>query len=90
MTKVAPVAFDWASAFASSGRSERLPRLDLDILGEQLPPAPVEVVFDGFSLRLDPETGLALFLGRNPQIADEFAARHRVPEPRFVRRGDLS
>jgi hypothetical protein len=71
------------------GAIRTLPGFDLDILGEQLPPATVEVVFDGFSLRLDPETGLALFLGRNPQIANEFAARYRVPEPRSVRCGDL-
>ncbi len=54
MTKVAPVAFAWASAFASSGRSDRLPN----------------------SIS-DPETGLALLLGRHPQVADEFATRHQ-------------
>jgi hypothetical protein len=54
MAKVAPVAFAWASAFASSGRSDRLP--------------------DSIS---DPEKGLALLLGRHPQITEEFATRHQ-------------
>src|SRR6202030_3548018 len=67
-----------------------LSRLDLDILGEQFPPAAIEVVFDGFALRLEPETGLTLLLGRHPQIADELAARHRSITPlrslrRFIR-----
>src|SRR6266851_10063801 len=64
-----------------------LARFDFDVLGEQLPPTPVEVVFDGFALGLEPETGLALLLGRHPKIADEFAARHRSRTPlRSLRR----
>jgi hypothetical protein len=71
------------------GAIRTLARFDLDILGEQLPLSPVEIVVNGFALRLDPEAGQALLLSRHSQIADEFAARHSVPEPRFVRCGDL-
>jgi hypothetical protein len=49
----------------------------------------VEIVFDGFALRVDPEAGPALLLGRHPQIADEFAARHRSRIPLRSLRGSI-
>src|SRR5947207_2470370 len=50
-----------------------LAALDLDELLHKLPGAAVEVARDGFALRVEPKTGLALPVGRNAVVGDELA-----------------
>jgi hypothetical protein len=45
-----------------------LPALDLAVLGQELPAAAIEVIGDGLALPLDAETGMALLIGRDPEV----------------------
>jgi hypothetical protein len=49
-----------------------LARLDLNVLGDELPLTTIEEVIDGGALCLEAKAAFALFGSRNPAVADEF------------------
>ena len=57
-----------------------LPALNLGKFLHQRPVAAIQELGDRIALRLDAETGFALPIGRNPEVADPFSVRH-VPAP---------